>query len=1324
MKKFGKILVSVLSLALALGAFVFTVSADDAPFLVEGLHRNNWAEAIDNAGDGVPVQLLTDYTVSEGESVVITKSVTIDLNGYKIKNSNSEPLFVIGGKDVELTIAGPGSIVSAGTLVKVDGEGSSLVISGGEGGISIETTDDTVLFELGGTNKGSMRVEGSVNVKTKANTVFASLVSASKLEFNNATFKFIGNEGATGNVALIGAGSKVVSVRSNIYTEIGTMFSVLGPSDIGTPAVISAEYSTLTVNSSDWGTVIDAADEYLTATIRVSEVRASGAAFVAADTMRNVVSGEGASKVYQAPKASVYLTNSTYGVASAVQAGACLYSGNITGVVSGGTIEITKNEFVINTRLWDGANGIFIKRGTKVVGDLSNEEKIDKLKKTFTSGLAKPGEDADKTVIYFDPNNTNNKNFSLEDINGKTSEFYVETKINSEHEAETYLILGTPPEYSYVIDTEFSSNFQSHALTYFHSGKGGANAARPVANGLTDRYGAVMVVDSSDGSNRYMKYEYSQEDYKAKLYPLTNASYVGLFLGSGTQKNCQIRPTIEDDFITVDFDISTDSQFPDATLDLMQRPGNSVQYQKTANLSISGNQFKGGVGADGKVALYTLPETIGEWTHITFLLQIDNSKNTDKNGEVVSYNLSKSVLYTYVNGEYLGKTGVFDAKADTSTASVAERLALDELRFAFLSLSNINAEVEDSSLCLDNLVVTHYKKGYEGDINKIIGNGKSLFEASDVIFGKDYQFPTPNINVEPNPLMIVDDVMFDNVENGLAAISEGSVVELFTDVEGTYKASVSFTVHKNGNRFDVTSDTHYIAPVYGEVDVIKVSKSNNYVPVYWDVDDFSNKNNPNSFYSEMNVPFGIIPYYNKTVTAEGVEVEGLWREFIGWSYTKGASTPDELRPITKEDVDRGYVCLYPVYAFTKTKITFLDVEGQPIGDPCWVPIGTPIEELINYKDGEGMPSYSVPGVSWYKLVFSGWTLDGTTDTEVGAKLYTASPVFEKPVAIAIKQGFSLLRLTRLIGTVYIESPEGVDGIEIIGIYSDSDCTVSISTATVTISGKKYVSANMSKDTVGFRVDELATQTCFIKFSFNGTEYVQSVKADLESYLEALLTGEGRSDKEKAVAIEMLRFVSKSYEMLGKDPSDLCNKYLNDTTYTSMLRDLTTVNQLFSAVEKDAAQYEYIDFKGLGFDYASNSMYIIPLNDYYPITDGYNQKAWFIQVYVDSTSQNRVSVGITGSNGKYILPLNNDGNGVLKINIDSYFHIIQYDPTNNAKDENGNYRIGKYRWANYITYLESAPNADANELEYARIIYSMHYSIKDATGQLNLAPPVN
>ena len=49
MKKFSKILILVLSLVIAMSAFAIASSANTSPFLVEGLYRENWEEAIENA---------------------------------------------------------------------------------------------------------------------------------------------------------------------------------------------------------------------------------------------------------------------------------------------------------------------------------------------------------------------------------------------------------------------------------------------------------------------------------------------------------------------------------------------------------------------------------------------------------------------------------------------------------------------------------------------------------------------------------------------------------------------------------------------------------------------------------------------------------------------------------------------------------------------------------------------------------------------------------------------------------------------------------------------------------------------------------------------------------------------------------------------------------------------------------------------------------------------------------------------------------------------------------------------------------------------------
>ncbi len=1333
MKKFGKIVVLMLSLIVAFGAFVFAVSADNAPFLVEGLYRYTWEEAIDNAGGDVSIKLLSDYTVSEGESAVIDKSVIIDLNGYSIISSDTENvLFTVKGEGVELTIVGPGSINVAGTFVKVEDRKSSVKIFSTETGITVTSNSVKPVFDVG----GKMDIDGKITVEAKAATTLVNLNQSATLNLVNTKVNMTGKSlNAAAPLVTLSAASKVNVKNTEIVTNAGVVFAVKGVTDVATPAVVLCEYSKITSSSTSYGNIIDAGNEYLYATFRVSDLVASGAAFSAADTMADFTY-EGEVKTYAAPKVSVYLTKCNYSVPASEQNSPCIFYGNITGVITGGVYNITRGDIAIHTRLWDGTNGIFIKAGTKCIGDdMVNASQLQLLLNKLNSELTAPMQDADSVTIYFNPESQTNKNFSFDTIDGGACSFYLDKAVTLEHNVDTYLVLGIAPKGSYAVDSAHSTNFQSYSLYCMHSNPAipsvGSGTFSPINPSIGSKYGEAEILDSADG-NRYFRFAYRQKDFVGGKYPNNSNPYLGVFVGTGINNKNPEHPTYRSDYITIDFDISTDTfidgvaQYTPVSMPVKQRAGDSTQYQSNKGLSLT---YSSGLPILklGEGQIYDLPNSAGVWTHITYLFEIDSSETLNADGTHSKYNLSKSKLHIYVNGQYLGTTTVFSATADAVTEAVYKAISLDEMRLGLTETTKLSASVKDNSICLDNLIVTHYKNGYEGDIEKLIDDKTlNLNTASDVIYNADYQMP----GVTPTaPAIIVDDEPYLHINEGILAIGEGSVVELFADVPGVYNATCSFTVHTNGYSINVESETHYIAPVYGEVNAYKISKANNYVPVYWDVDSYGSTA-PDCLYLETNVPFGIVPTNTEMF---GDEVDGLWKSLIGWSYTKGASVPDVIRPISKEDVDRGFLCLYPVFEYTKAKVTFLDVSGAPLGEAVWVDIGTSVSDLMTYNDGSSFDMLDVQGTDWYKLAFSGWTLKDSSDTEIGVQPYTAQPLFEKAVLTAVKHNFSLTRLTRLYANAYIMKADGVSGITFGGIYSDAACTTAMETTEVTIGGVNYLQVSLITNAVtGDRVDELKTK-CYVKFTYSGVEYVQEVSADIENYLITLLTNENSTDSEKSVALEMMRFVNASLVQLGKDQYSSFSQYLANPDYNASLINLANVStELFTDEEKDKTKYQALlqYIKTLEYDYKENNLWFNAQPGYMGYSTQQNKEFNynFVMAYVNQTvGANRLNVtrgGYGKSAGKIMFSFNDDSKAKVVYNYDDYIVVQYYGTTSDPAAKQRPLLTTAYlSWAAYITILEENPNADKNELEYARIIYAMHHSIKTAAGENNVTPKV-
>ncbi len=961
MKKLTKILLVALALVLAVSAFVFSASADDAPFLVEGLSRYTWAEALDNADAEHPIKLLGNYTVAEDEIIEISETVTIDLNGNSITSNRSDgALFAVTGEGVELNLVGPGSITVGGTLLSCDSFGAKINIAGGDDGISVVSRSADPLFVIGGENKVALTLSGKLSFKLFTPVTVFDMSSASTLTAEKASLSLTVSAATT--PATLAAISENVYVKirySDVAISGATMFRAKGETTAITPAIVLCEYSTLASEGQAFGTVLNAGDQYVEMNVRISTVTAAGEAFTAADTVNNyttVGEGEAAVKEYAKPKAIVYLTGSTYTFGSAPAEAACLFAGNISGVVTNSTVTINESHTAIarGTRLWDGECGILFKVGVRCLGI---EEKADGTKRfDLVSELAAPITDGGVT-LYHNPESETNINFTFEDIDGAATEFYKIVRINDEHKEETYYALGVPKD-SYTIDSSFTTNFEDISA-FWDKSNGNLTGSFPsgsvISKGWGDRYGAGGVVASADG-NSYYKFEYTAADKDE--YPMQGISYCGIFIGQGTKSATPKNPTHESDYITIDFDIACDTvvdgklNYGYHGINLMQRNGTGTQLQNFSGVYIKDNTFYAGKGS------YSLPSDAsdaGKWTHITFVLEVNNVFDYDEEGNFIKNHLDESKTHVYVNGEYLGSAGMFSSTITSWSPAALKAVSMDEIRFNQTSLSSIVNE-KDYSICFDNVAVIHYKNGYVGDICKLfesdeIDTSINLADLSDVVYNYNYNFPSPNESVEP--IIVVDDTGYYTVSEALAAISEGSYVELFTDVTETYNASVAFTVYTNGHSFAVSSLTHFIAPIWGEEGAYKISKSARAVTAYWAF---------NGDYLESAVPIGMIPSYDGELS---FVADGKLYEIRGWAYDKNATKPEALKAVEKADVDRGYIILYPICEVTAVEVSFIDAKTGTT-ETKLVPLGdVPAFEGENAA-GEWVDGKYIEFVGWSK----------------------------------------------------------------------------------------------------------------------------------------------------------------------------------------------------------------------------------------------------------------------------------------------------------------------------------------------------------------------
>ena len=970
MKKFSKILIFALSLVIALSAFAIASSAESSPFLVEGLYRKNWEEAISNSyieynEDGtikrmVPVELLNDYEVSEGENAEITHSVVIMLNGKTLKSETGESLFTVSGKDTTLTIVGPGTISVAGTLAQLDG--GALVVDASKT-LKIASTAGDNVFVIGGEEKASASVKGSIEFESAGANLF-ELSRNSELEIaDGASIAAKPVESATEafGIALAGPNSKVNVKDSTLTNNGGYIFGVSDEVPAESPAIINCEKSVLKSISQDFGSIVEAGNGYAKVNIRLcDEVAASGGAFSAADTLTEY-EGEGKDKVYKKPTLTVNFTASTY-VCEKANDKASLFYGNVTGIVSGSMLDNKLAGAIgIGTRLWDGECGVLIKAGTTLTA-------------TFTSDTAAPFTDSDGTVIYFNPNSNTNKNFSLDVIDGEACKIYETYKIDTESLEKPF------PNY-FIVSNKASFTVENTYSTNFEAKEPGTLPGTPIIPNKTGGYGEMVTAEQTDEEsgkkNLFFKFEYDASKKEEYSFPSGQAPEIDLY--AGNSKNSKL---FNFRYITWDFDITTtNGQYSYATFAFMSREStSSTSY--TGNIAvISGDKLT--VTGSKSYNLSTVPY---EWTHITMIFDIDNSGAKVVDGVTVYPNMYKAKVHFYVNGNYVASTNMFDGDPSIASGSGLKKTSefyLDRIRFKLKQGSGTNQNLiidqdVSTSLCIDNNAVAYYANGYDGELSKVIptedggvytASSTTLKDIRDAIYNKDYLCPfekSEDDGSESGAVAIVDGAKYNDMSTALGAISDGSVVYLKQDVAKPFKINSEFTVYtKNENggnyKFAATSNTHYISEIYEDGVLVgyKAEPASQFVTVYWQMTNMP---------EETKAPLGTVPVYDGTLPSSYYDYRnGKYMEFLGWSTDINATEPDpEIGKITADDLIKGYKTYYPVIAATKIRVNFFNKFGEKIHD-AWYALGETPELLITEgeEDGEGR-FFSTVGWSVYE----------------------------------------------------------------------------------------------------------------------------------------------------------------------------------------------------------------------------------------------------------------------------------------------------------------------------------------------------------------------
>ena len=169
MKKYSKLLVLLLSLALIIGAIAIVASANTTGgnvATVGGAEYATLADAISAAENGGTVKLIADATVDA--TINVAKDITVDLNGFTLKTTGEA--FTVD-TNVNFTVKGDGEITATGTLVSNTAAKPTVNFIGDLSDIKITATGSGPLFNLMGGTYNFTNVGITANIPGPNNVI-------------------------------------------------------------------------------------------------------------------------------------------------------------------------------------------------------------------------------------------------------------------------------------------------------------------------------------------------------------------------------------------------------------------------------------------------------------------------------------------------------------------------------------------------------------------------------------------------------------------------------------------------------------------------------------------------------------------------------------------------------------------------------------------------------------------------------------------------------------------------------------------------------------------------------------------------------------------------------------------------------------------------------------------------------------------------------------------------------------------------------------------------------------------------------------------------
>lgn len=243
----------------------------------------------------------------------------------------------------------------------------------------------------------------------------------------------------------------------------------------------------------------------------------------------------------------------------------------------------------------------------------------------------------------------------------------------------------------------------------------------------------------------------------------------------------------------------------------------------------------------------------------------------------------------------------------------------------------------------DRKVNTTNKSGYDNFQINFFNDAYTLDEIGRFIYNDEYQAPYGKTVAR------IGSKNYDSFDKAMAAAKNGDVIELADNIKGVAVVDKIVTIDTNiygegkkptGEYYNIstTSSTLVSEKTDGKISFKQVQNAS--VEVFWDdcpgaaaggectcPKEYLNENGEHIMSQYVpSVMLNSTPSYTGEIP-NFPAVNALVKTFVGWSYTQGGAVED-VRPVSAEDVERGYISLYPVYSIIQYDIEVTNANGN------------------------------------------------------------------------------------------------------------------------------------------------------------------------------------------------------------------------------------------------------------------------------------------------------------------------------------------------------------------------------------------------------------